>query len=357
MDISNANRNSRADMLKGILILCVVFGHSLSMINSIRNVTWNESAVNVFLTAFEMPFFSLISGYFIYQSLSSRGAFDVVRRRLLKFIPVIFIWHILPYAIKEVNGIINGNTISVISLCKGVYHSVFYGKLWYISSYLVCSVFACVWFVIENDIAGKRSRIFYGTAVPALLLLIHLSPFSFANATYLLPFFMMGYVLRRFDVISRTDKFVMTTNIIGGVFPVILFFYKPEYSFYLYDQFIVGSVIGQSIAIYLMRFVCAISGCCFIYSFCLPCENCRHLKSLFVSIGKDSLQIYILSMYLQEVLRSLFELFLKPDILNEFNVVFSLGPIFCFLLICVCKYIRRLLNKMPFVSKLLIAGC
>ena len=85
-------RNMLADVVKGILIFCVLYGHSVTMINSLRDVSWVDSVVNVFVTAFEMPLFILVSGYFLAFSLKKKAYKTVLWKRIISIALPLAIW-------------------------------------------------------------------------------------------------------------------------------------------------------------------------------------------------------------------------------------------------------------------------
>jgi fucose 4-O-acetylase-like acetyltransferase len=351
-------RDNRADILKGILILCVVFGHSLSMVNALRNVTWNSSVVNVFFTSFEMPFFSLISGYFIAHSLEHKKPLDVIKKRLFRFIPVLLIWCTIPEIIKIIFELVNDNPFTISDVVKRVFNATSGRKLWFIFAYLFCSSWLCSIELIDKHLKRKIAKLLNQVFACAIFLIfIHVSPLSFGYSTFLLPFFYVGYALGKIKpVYSGKGKIAVRFGCL--VFPIVLFFYQADYSFYLYGQNILTHMHdGNSInamTIYMMRFILALVGCCFIY-------ECTHYISLesrlgnfLCDIGKNSLSIYILSMYLQELIKIIFGLFIKENVLSDFNVLFSIGPIFFVLLIYVCIQTKKIINRFPRISRLLL---
>ena len=235
--VNNDSRHNVPDIMKGILILCVVFGHSLSMVNSIRNVPWSQSIVNVFFTSFEMPGFSLLSGYFLAFSLEHRSICQVLKRRLFRYLPVLLIWCAVPIIIK---AFFHLPAFSIRNICIDIIDSISSGKLWYIFSYIFCTTLFCLFLIIETKITKREIKIIFRIlGCIMLLVFIHTSPISFGYSTYLLPFFFVGYIMR--IILNKHSlkigKVNRTVAIIGSMlFPILLFFYKADYSFYLCDQ-------------------------------------------------------------------------------------------------------------------------
>lgn len=69
MQVTNSkSRNIYFDILKGIAIILVAYGHVLQTFNS----NWESSIIGKTIYAFHMPLFMLISGYFFYPSVKKR---------------------------------------------------------------------------------------------------------------------------------------------------------------------------------------------------------------------------------------------------------------------------------------------
>ena len=99
-NLKTRNRNLTADFLKAVMIFCVLYGHSVSMINGLRDVTWQDSVVNVFVTTFEMPLFILISGYYLFFSLKKKPHFKVLCQRIVSIAIPLIIWEGIPAVYK-----------------------------------------------------------------------------------------------------------------------------------------------------------------------------------------------------------------------------------------------------------------
>lgn len=70
-------RDKRIDFAKGMLMFCVIYGH---MINALLSGTPHSPIwLHVFVRTFDMPFFMILSGYFLKRSLEKKKAPFVVR--------------------------------------------------------------------------------------------------------------------------------------------------------------------------------------------------------------------------------------------------------------------------------------
>ena len=79
-------RDNRIDFIKGMLMWCAVYGHTVDAL-----IAGNHAPVwlHVFVRTFDLPFFMILSGYFLKKSLSKRSAWEVaVNRVSMIFLPI-----------------------------------------------------------------------------------------------------------------------------------------------------------------------------------------------------------------------------------------------------------------------------
>lgn len=69
-----------------------------------------------------------------------------------------------------------------------------------------------------------------------------------------------------------------------------------------------------------------------------------------------SLEIYIVSMYLQELLFYIFKAIISASSINNMNIVFSIGPLFFVVLLGTSVFTVSIINRFPLLSKLLIGS-
>lgn len=72
-----ADRDIRFDVLKGLLIILVVLGHSINI--EYLDASW-DNALFHFIYSFHMPLFVFLSGFFLQSSLD-RPLAQVIERR------------------------------------------------------------------------------------------------------------------------------------------------------------------------------------------------------------------------------------------------------------------------------------
>lgn len=80
MQVTNSkSRNIYFDILKGIAIILVAYGHVLQTFNS----NWESSIIGKTIYAFHMPLFMLISGYFFYPSVKKTDYNHFIKKRFI----------------------------------------------------------------------------------------------------------------------------------------------------------------------------------------------------------------------------------------------------------------------------------
>lgn len=348
------SRNMTADFIKGFLILCVMYGHSVSMVNNLRGISWIDSPVNVFVTSFEMPLFILISGYFLAFSLKNRSFGSVLWKRILAIGIPLAIWEGIPAAMDFFQTL-STQGFQIRSLLRVAYQCVFPGKLWFLVAYLICSIIViCVEWgcsLLKNQkLSIAVSLILY----TGICLGLQFVPYSLSSAQYLLPFFVIGFMLAKYKLPS--NKYItVCTWVLAALFFLLYPFYKPENSFYLNLYMTFGNIRAQ-LPFFLHRFILALCACCGIYG--LSDLLCRHtpggwLTKSFSRLGTVTMELYILSMYIQELLCRLFSLILPASLITDLTAPLLFGPIFLAVLLTVCLLLIGLFRKIPFLQKLL----
>lgn len=174
-------RNAYVDILKGLLMFSVVFGHTATALKSGMSVSCGPYPYLPYLRPLDMPLFMAISGYFFYFSCCKRSWQEImVNRVTMVFIPcVVWIWmgQLVRFAVSPT---------SLTWVPDG---------LWFLWSLLMC----CGLTVLLHTALGTRCWL--GALVMAVLMLfVEHDPY---NVGYMFPFFFMGYLTSRWSLLSR----------------------------------------------------------------------------------------------------------------------------------------------------------
>ena len=87
-NISKINRISKYDLYKGFLIFSVILGHTFTAI-------YVNSYLHIFIRSFDMPFFALISGYFLQKSCQKRVWYKNFLKKLTQILVPIIVWSVI----------------------------------------------------------------------------------------------------------------------------------------------------------------------------------------------------------------------------------------------------------------------
>ena len=260
--LEKKHRNLTADFLKGVMIFCVMYGHAISKINSLRGVTWQDSVVNVFVTSFEMPLFIMISGYFLWFSLRKKPHFTVFWQRVISVALPLFVWEGIPAVYSVIFETLN-NGFSIINVAKIAARLVFPG-LWFLACYLICTSFVIIIEWASSKVKERKNQIALGTAMYAGLIVgLHFVKPYFDYVPFMFPFFLVGFVLSKYSVLNRNGVRGMIAGL-AVLFVVLYPFYEPEHSFYVLDTYIAEYPL-ERLPIYIYRFVLGLAGCSLFY--------------------------------------------------------------------------------------------
>lgn len=355
MGMNLRNRNVTADFIKGILILCVLYGHSISMVNQLRMVTWMDSPVNVFLTSFEMPLFIMISGYFLAFSLSGKSHGKVLLKRMKSIVIPIAVWEGIPALVEFIIATATQG-FSISNLIRIAYACVFPGELWFLAAYLICSVIVlCVEWLFSKWKNTKTAAVASFCVHIVLTVGMQFVRYNINSVQFLFPFFLLGFLLAKHKLLEK--KNIRITAVVLAVLFVVLYpFYKAENSFYLLYAISPGNLLSL-LPVLLHRFVLGLCGSCGIYVLsrllCRKAGTSSPVK-LICRLGERTMEVYILSMYLQEILRNLLSLIVTDTaIITDVTAPVLFGPVFMTVLLAACLLVCSIIRKLPLVHKIL----
>lgn len=111
------SRNLYLDVVKGIAIILVVFGHNIQYGSfECNNGDFFENPLFIAIYSFHMPLFMLISGYLFYHTIKSHSWGQNVKSRFTKLVLPIIIWNSIYLLIMDAH-IIWGGASHWLSAC------------------------------------------------------------------------------------------------------------------------------------------------------------------------------------------------------------------------------------------------
>lgn len=350
--IESKKRNVTADFLKGLMIFCVMYGHSISMINSLRGVTWQESIVNVFITTFEMPLFILISGYYLWFSLRKKSHFMVFKQRVISVAIPLLIWEGIPQIYHFIVRTINEgfSALNVLKIGLGIV----YPRLWFLACYITCIIFVVFIEWVLSKVKSKNTETILASIIYSILIFcLHCIDVSLNQVPFMFPFFLIGFLLSKYDLLN--NKAVRKIILVLAVLFIALYpFYEPENSFYILGSYILSSPL-KLLPIFAHRFILSLCGCSLLYvvaSFlCKRGEN-NPVVSLVAKLGGVTMELYILSTFVQELLVKLVDVMIEDNsIITDVTAPLILGPMFLVVMTAICLLANWLVQRIPKLHK------
>lgn len=277
------NRNQKVDFYKGLLMWGVIWGHTIT---ALANNTLNEGIfIHVFFRLYDMPFFMILSGYFLYKSLEKNNSFkNILQDKITQLLVPILLW----------NWIIHFPYPSIES---------FY-FLWavFISSILTITIHT-----ITKKLKYKsffRLIFFLG-----IILSLYLFSHGQFNLFYLYPFFILGYLSNTFKIKSKCIPLLI-------LFIIGICFWKPEYSPW---KTCPTSLNGSLSVIYLYQFLIGAIGSFVMWVIWSFIYKSNSIINLITRIGKETMALYILQTIVIEIILSKIVRYTQNEIWHGVN--------------------------------------
>jgi fucose 4-O-acetylase-like acetyltransferase len=272
-------RDYTVDFVKGALMWCVVYGHTVDALCG--GLPHSSVWLHCFVRTFDLPFFMVISGYFLKCSLSHKPWWSVVSHRLTLLLVPIVIWTLL-------RGHIN----------------IFSGMYYFLWAVLASSMICVIAHLASSFFGDKTSKIFEPFLLVSVIFLLYMVKVPW-NLFYLFPFFVVGYYLKnlKFELSMRWFRLAVF------VFSIGLCFWSP-----LYTPWRLGPLAWKDnslvVGIYVYRTILALVGIIvmsYVFRVCmLKLEKYSFVRDTLVSSGRETLAIYILqSIVIERIMRKL----------------------------------------------------
>lgn len=341
---SNNVRNEFLDIIKGITIFLVIWGHTIQYC-SIGKFDFFENIVFKIIYSFHMPLFMLVSGYISFYS-SKRKLYYRIKQRVVSLLIPILTWNTLRFIIIKTNDYI---TEGEYYINFNEYINNLMG-LWFLWALLIISISVIF---IEKYFEGEN--ILFNLLCYLALWMILSICIKRWRVEFMYPYFMSGYLFNKYkDKIGENLRKIRFLCIPVSII-MILFFEKKHYVYvtgtnifnfnyeFLYKlnidifRLVTGFVVS-------IAFITIIE---FIYN-----KKISLGKNLFTSLGIVSLQIYVLqSLILELIFPKIFKILIYR--LNLFNLLedgyiynFILTPIISiFITILIYSIISKINNK------------
>lgn len=191
----NPERDARIDYLKGVAIVCMVYGHCIGMVLS--------GGIHEAIYLWHMPLFILLSGWCFYYYKDETLNKVLVKRTIKLFCPMI-IWGAIDFLLEGFLGIEEFSIAQFISTC-------FTGHMWFITVTIACNAILAVTLkIVRND---KQLVIIH----VSILILIITGVYFFNHVDELLyfyPFYIIGFYLHKYGQYIGLRKIIGCLSIL-----------------------------------------------------------------------------------------------------------------------------------------------
>lgn len=314
------NRNELVDFYKGFLMFGVIWGHTITALKGGLDV--GPVFIHTFLRIYDMPFFMILSGFFLGKSLLHNSCKRVLINRISMILFPVVLWNLV---------------------ARNINFSSFY-FLWavFVSSSICISGY---W--LGNYCKNGR---YIELCVEILVTLILYTVDIPWNMFYLFPFFILGRYLPNIEF--RLSHFML----VFFCFIMLICFWKGEYSPWVlgYDEW---KNDIYSIGIYFYRFTLGVLGT-YIAANILKVLYTLNWggKSVLIKSGKQTLAIYILQTFIVErffahIIRALVERSCFTYDSIEVNIMgYVVAPIIAYTVLIICSMITDKLENYKYTK-------
>jgi fucose 4-O-acetylase-like acetyltransferase len=313
VNMKNNSRNYFIDMLKGIAVFLMMWGHCIQYCVAGSNVDFFENYMFKFIYSFHMPLFMLISGYLFYYSFSKRNLKELLVHRTQALLQPIIFCSIFNYFV----------TTALFGIIKGDFSVIFNGgwlnnlsSLWFLWSVLAASLVVAIVCKTYNKLYIQIILLI--VAIP----IIAIFPNRDMNL-YMYPYFLLGFYFCKYkEVLPKIFYKLKYASLL--LFPILFCFYQKKHFIYTTGLFPSAEYsFLQMLFIDGYRWLIGLMGSLFvivlvelIYQYVII-----KLKKSIVSnglsvMGEKSIQFYVFSVpFLSTYLTVFF-----PKILNFLNI-------------------------------------
>ncbi len=351
-------RNVFIDMIKGVAIFLMLWGHCIQYCTANSNVDFFENVVFKTIYSFHMPLFMLVSGYLFFYSFAKRDLKSLLIHKTQSLLQPIVFCSIFNFFVTTV----------LFSLLKGSASPAFGGEwlknissLWFLWSVLIASLICAVICKTCNKL--WLQIVLFFVAIP----IVAMFPNTNLNI-YMYPYFILGFYFAKYK--DDIPNIIVNMKYVSlPLFPVLMLFYEKKHFIYTTGILPINDYsIPQILSINAYRWLIGLVGSIFaitvlqiIYKYIVVKLEKPIISTALCHMGKKSIQFYVfsvpfLSAYLPIIFNKLLSVFNMDNIfvtnmfIYNFIFTFFLSIGYAFAL----YFIIRILEKMR-IAKILFS--
>ena len=345
MKTNNKKRNPYIDIVKAILIILVLIGHSIqygSGQNYMNNQLFFNNVIFKFIYSFHMPLFIMISGYLSYNSINKNNFFTILKTKISTLIIPIFIWTIpiLLFKLNEFYSIREFIKLSVYTFSTNLW---FLWSLFYLTilvklinkfcedNILIYIVIFLLTFFIPDEIIFKKFTL------------------QFYLYSYMYIFFITGYLFKKYNLLEKLNTSIINKTLIINTYLFVLLLIPFSKDNYIYTTGINiinnYSQLINDLYRYLIGFIGSIEILLVLHKITPHIKE--NIKEKLLYLGKNTLGIYIISSIIHPYILPMF-----TNNLSNINYLFICIETIIILVITITTI--ELIKKNKLLSKYLL---
>lgn len=340
----NTKRVPELDVLRGFGIYLSVLGHCITYGNGSAFKTsgaWQSTFLYRIIYSFHMPLLAAVSGIALWCSLQGKkndSPLRTIGRKSFHLIIPIFSWGVFSSAFYYLFAPdrFPRSLSQFFWTCEEAY--------WFLSAMLIC-----VFLTLTLHYAFHAHFICFGIVIVAFFLL----PDTHSTAAqktmfiyYYLSFLFAPFFLASLTSFSKRHIFLVISCAV--IFTLLFPWFTEGKCFHVFSLNGYSDPLGRIIHV-IRRVLLGVSGSV-VFSYILICfaKKTPHIGNMFISLGKQSFGIYVLSSWLLEWALQRLTSEVSPSLLLTIaeSVVIT----------AVCYFSTILLKQIPFVDFLAFGG-
>lgn len=334
---SIAKRNSKIDLLKGVSIFLVVWGHTIQYANN-GEFDFFLNQIFIFIYTFHMPLFMFISGFLFLHSVSNRRCSEIIIKKIKQLVVPIVAWPTVYYLLTY---LLTGKSISIIVLVKS-----YISSFWFLFTLFVLSMIV----TLVNRYCNNNLFIY---VILGILILFLPEKFNLVYIKFMYPYFVLGYLLNKYK--TKISKY---TDIIGIsciiLFIILLIGWKKDYYIYTTGMSLYADNIFNKLFIICYRYISGLVGSGSIVYIVHKFYRYNINTNILIKIGKYTLGIYIIQSYIMPVID---RVSIPNFLINNFFIYnFIFTPVLATLIIGFCIGISIIIKKNKYLSAIFLGG-
>lgn len=353
------DKNFTIDIVKGIAIILVVFGHLIQYSIIPSGEDFFENPVFKIIYSFHMPLFIFVSGYLIAFSLKRRNIYDTFKSRVRSLIVPYVAWVTIDIIVDLSKIIIENQQLSVIKLIElPIRMLIISPDIWFLFTLFALNCILIISIKLENWI-GKISYL-------AVFFLVAIFPSNSHCDIYFIKwfylFFIVGYFANRCNITRMPiiqSKLLKNILFFVAVVLFILLISIWTRNDYIYNNkmnFILSNYFNEIIRL-AYRYIVAFLGIGITF-YIADFFTKTKLENTFKRIGIYSIDIFLVQRYIIETFYSTFikHIYIKFDYNSPLFILVYI-PVLTIIGTGVCIIISKcVLRKSKLLNKFLLGN-